>query len=128
MSGGGPFVVEKSGERIEGRAPGVNRAQLRRLRAGKLEVDAEVDLHGETARDAERALRDALVEAHEEGMRCVLVVHGRGVGSDGRPVLKEALPGWLGRPPLDAIVMAFASATQQDGGSGATYVLLRRRR
>ena len=44
------------------------------------------------------------------------------------PVLKEALLGWLCEPPLDRLVMAFASAVPEDGGTGATYVLLRRKR
>jgi DNA-nicking Smr family endonuclease len=56
----------------------------------------------------------------------VLVVHGRGLHSPGAPVLKHALPGWLAEPPLGQRVLAFASATPPHGGTGATFVLLRR--
>lgn len=121
------FEITRSGERIEGRAPGIDRAHLRKLRAGKLPVEARVDLHGLRADDARDRVRAALIEAVEAGLRCVLVIHGRGRGSADGPVLKSALPGWLALPPLGASVMAFASAPPGDGGAGATVVLLRRR-
>ena len=113
---------------MEGLAPGIDRAHLDRLRRGRVEVDYEIDLHGLSARDAGAALRSALLEAVERGGRCVLVVHGRGRGSEAGPVLKEALVGWLEAPPVARWVMAFATARPDDGGAGATYVLLRRSR
>lgn len=120
------FDIERTGERIEGRAAGINRAQLRKLRAGRIPIDVRIDLHGMRADEARDAVRELLVNASEVGERCALVIHGRGHGSQGGPVLKEALPGWLAEPPLGARVIAFVSATQGDGGAGATYVLLRR--
>jgi DNA-nicking Smr family endonuclease len=71
-------------------------------------------------------VREALIGAAEAGLRCALVIHGRGQRSESGPVLKQALTRWLAEPPLGARVMAFASATPADGGAGATYVLLRR--
>ena len=121
------FEIEQTGERVEGRAPGIDRAHLRRLRSGGVRVESRVDLHGLRATDARKAVRAALTRAAEEGQRCVLVIHGRGHRSPSGPVLRDALPGWLAEPPLGARVMAFASAAPADGGSGATYVLLRRR-
>lgn len=122
------FELSQEGERIAGLAPGIDRRHLRRLRRGEFPVEARVDLHGLDAAAARRALRDAFERAVAAGERCVLVVHGRGVHSEGEAVLKRALPEWLAEPPLGARVMAFASAAAGDGGAGATYVLMRRPR
>jgi len=121
------FEVASAGERVEGRAPGIDRKHLRRLRSGDVRVDVRVDLHGLHGPEAREAVREALIGAAEAGLRCALVVHGRGQRSESGPVLKQALTRWLAEPPLGAWVMAFASATPADGGTGATYVLLRRR-
>lgn len=122
------FAVETIGERVEGLAAGIDRAWLRRLRAGELVPDARVDLHGLSAGNAERALRRAVLTAAAAGRRCLLVVHGRGLRSADGAVLRPALPRWLGDPRTGPVVMAFASARPADGGAGATYVLLRRSR
>lgn len=116
------------GERVEGLGPGVDPAHLERLRRGRTEPDAELDLHGLTAAEARAALREALEEARRDGDRCVLVIHGRGARRACGPVLKEALVAALQTAPLAGWVLAFASALPRDGGPGATYVLLRRRR
>lgn len=120
------FEVARVGERVEGRAPGIDRKHLRRLRSGDVPVDVRVDLHGLHGPEAREAVREALIGAAEAGRRCALVIHGRGHRSERGSVLREALPRWLAEPPLGAWVMAFASATPADGGTGATYVLLRR--
>jgi DNA-nicking Smr family endonuclease len=106
----------------------VDRAHLLRLRRGEVEVERRLDLHGMTAAEARRAFGAALREAAAAGERCMLVVHGRGLRSEGGPVLKEGVVEWLTAPPLAPLVLAFASALPRDGGAGASYVLLRRRR
>jgi len=121
------FEITRVGERIEAAAPGIDRKHLRRLRDGRVPVEARVDLHGLRSADAREMVREALLRAAAAGRRCALVIHGRGRHSPGDAVLKEALPVWLAEPPLGERVMAFASAVPADGGSGATYVLLRRR-
>jgi len=105
-------------------APGLDAATFRRLRAGRLEVGREVDLHGLDRRGARRALRQALASARHDGVRCLRVVHGRGLRSAAGAVLREALPGWLAEPPHGAAVLGFAPA--RPGPQGATCVLLRR--
>ena len=120
------FEVTQAGERVEGRAPGIDRKHLRRLRSGEVPVEVRVDLHGLHGPEAREAVREALISAAEGGQRCALVIHGRGQRSESGPVLKRGLLRWLAEPPLGARVMAFASATPADGGPGATYVLLRR--
>jgi DNA-nicking Smr family endonuclease len=122
------FRVERVGERHQGLAHGIDRRHLLRLRRGDTPVEAEVDLHGLLRREAAATLGRALGNAQAEGLRCVLVVHGRGRHSPEGAVLRDAVVSWLTAPPLATSVMAFASAQPRDGGAGATYVLLRRAR
>jgi DNA-nicking Smr family endonuclease len=120
------FRVRIEAGHVEGRAEDVGRRTLAALRRGEYPVDESIDLHG---LDADAARR-TLIEAFEANAptRCLRIVHGRGLHSEDRPVLKESLPDWLQRSPLSWRVMAFASAPARQGGPGATLVLLRRAR
>lgn len=121
------FEIEEDGERIEGRLPGSDRREARRLARGEIAAELTVDLHGFPEAEARGALRDALRRARRAGLRAVRVIHGRGLRSPGGPVLKTALPRWLAEPPLGSWVLAFSSAPPEQGGTGATLVLLRTR-
>lgn len=121
----GGFSLERYGEQVEALAPGGDRRQLRRLKRGDLPVERTLDLHGDTEESARRAVEDAVERLADAGLRCLLVIHGRGHRSPGAPVLKEALPGWLTGPRCANRVMAFCTATPELGGPGATLVLLR---
>jgi DNA-nicking Smr family endonuclease len=78
---------------------------------------------------AQEEVEKFLLNAVRTGLRCVLIVHGRGLNSPGQvAVLKERVKLWLTRGKLARSVLAFASARSYDGGSGALYVLLRRDR
>lgn len=113
-----------SGDAVSFSVPGVQRGVLRRLRRGEYRVEGELDLHGQTAGQAQGRLREFLRGARRRGWRCVRIVHGKGLGSaGGRPVLKGRVDLWLRR---SAGVLAFCSAPPHDGGTGAVYVLLRR--
>lgn len=112
----------------EGFVRGFDRARLRRLRAGEIRPDASVDLHGLGSAAARRTLERSVLEAFERGARCLLVVHGSGSRSTQGAVLKGGVPRWLREPPCAPQLLAFTPARPRDGGAGATYVLLRRRR
>lgn len=114
-------------DRAVGFASGIQSSQFRRLRAGGIRPDRDVDLHGLRADPARGLLLDEICEAIAAGERCVRVVHGKGLRSKNEPVLRNALPEWLGDPRLEGRILAFAPAQPGDGGRGATYVLLRRR-
>jgi len=117
-----------SDEYMEGSVRGLSRKIMKRLKRGEIPVQDHIDLHGLTRQGAEEQVREFLVQSHKLGLRCVLIVHGRGLNSpDSFPVLKEGLPLWLGRGPAKRIVLAFATARPYDGGTGAVYVLLRKR-
>lgn len=122
------FEFERRGEHLLGLANGIDRAHRDRLARGEVEIDVELDLHGLGEQDARALVRAAVEEAYQEGDRCLLVIHGRGKGSEFGSVLREGLPEWLTAPPAGRRVMAFATALPRDGGSGASYVLLRRKR
>jgi DNA-nicking Smr family endonuclease len=122
------FQIEREAERFSGLAAGGDRKQLRRLRRGEYAIERRIDLHGLDAAAARRALRAALHGALEAELRCLLVIHGRGLHSQGAPRLRELLPEWLAEAPHGSELLGFASARPEHGGSGACYVLLRRRR
>ncbi|MBW1996327.1 MAG: Smr/MutS family protein [Deltaproteobacteria bacterium] len=118
--------ISFSDEYMEGSVKGFSKKLMKRLKMGQVPVQDYIDLHGLTRQEAERAVRDFIIESRRLGRRCVLIVHGRGLNSpDSFPVLKEGLPRWLSRGPVRKIVLAFATARPYDGGAGAVYVLLR---
>lgn len=116
-------VETGAGERLSYRRPEVGPRTLRRLARGRYSVQAEIDLHGMTATEADEALREFIEASLSAGHRCVRIVHGKGLGSgQAGPVLKARVNRRLRRWRN---VLAFASARQVDGGTGAVYVLLR---
>ena len=107
----------------EGDRAGLDGRTQRRLSRGDISINRRLDLHGHTAASAEIKLRRFIEDASYAGCRCVLVITGKGAG-----VLKGHVPRWLKESPLSGLVLALAEARPADGGSGAFYVLLRRRR
>ena len=104
---------------------GMQQGILRRLRQGRFGIDAEVDLHGHTVLQAKILLERFLRICLQDACRCVLVIHGKGYRSEGdRPILKNKINLWLRQHPD---VLAFCTSRPMDGGTGAVYVLLRRR-
>jgi DNA-nicking Smr family endonuclease len=120
--------ISFSDEYIEGCVKGFSRKIMKKLKRGELPVQDYIDLHGLTKEGAEEEVKNFLLRSYKTGLRCVLIVHGRGLNSpDSFPVIKEGLSTWLGRGPVRKIVLAFATAKPYDGGTGAIYVLLRKR-
>jgi DNA-nicking Smr family endonuclease len=111
-----------SGEELVFQRGGIPPAVLRKLRRGDYRVQGEIDLHGLTVAEAKQALRDFLAQALMRRWRCVRIIHGKGLRSGHRgPVLKSMVGATLRK--LDP-VLAYVSARQVDGGTGAVYVLL----
>lgn len=111
-----------SGEELVFHREGIQPGVLRRLRRGDYRVQGEIDLHGLTVAEAKQALRDFLGLALMRRWRCVRIVHGKGLRSGHRgPVLKGMVGTMLRKL---GPVLAYVSARQVDGGTGAVYVLL----
>lgn len=105
------------------RRPGVGPDVLRKLRRGEWVIQDEIDLHGCRTDEARELLAGFLREAVKHGVRCVRVVHGKGLGSKGKlPVLKGKTRVWLAQRDE---VIAFCQARPAEGGSGALVVLLK---
>ncbi|MDR2239291.1 MAG: Smr/MutS family protein [Zoogloeaceae bacterium] len=103
--------------------PGLARAVLRDLRRGRWVTQDQLDLHGATRDEARLLLADFLAHALRRGLRCLRVVHGKGLGSPGRePVLKGLVRNWLAQREE---VLAYCQARAAEGGAGALMVLLR---
>jgi len=104
-----------------------------KLRKGKIEPEARIDLHGMTLTQAHPALIGFVRRARTDGQRLILVITGKGnnapdggTGTEPRGVLRQNVPKWLETDPLRSQVLEFASAHRQHGGSGAFYVYLKR--
>jgi DNA-nicking Smr family endonuclease len=120
------FTIEVAGEHVRALGPGVDAKHLRRLARGEVAIDVEIELHGENSASAKRLVSDTLHEMMRADERCARIVHGRGRHSEAGPVLKAGVLDWLTSPPLAAFVLCFCSAPPEEGGAGATLVLLRR--
>jgi DNA-nicking Smr family endonuclease len=97
-----------------------------RLKRGQVALEASLDLHGQTQAEAHRRLGRFLADAQAAGRRCVVVVTGKGLESGG--TLRHMVPRWLNEPENRECVIAYCPAQPRHGGSGALYVLVRRRR
>ncbi len=110
-------------ESLSWRRPGIGADAVRRLRRGEWVIGAQVDLHGLRVDEAREALVAFLARAIRDEVRCVRIIHGKGLGSIGRePVLKRKVPRWLAQRDE---VLAFCQARPNDGGAGALLALLK---
>jgi DNA-nicking Smr family endonuclease len=121
---------------------GMDGATAERLKRGKVEPDATLDLHGMTQAQAHGRLVSFVRRAHEHAYRCILVVTGKGAPRAVRDateafvmpersnagVLRVMVPRWLEEDALRSLVVGVQGAHQRHGGAGAIYVYLRRKR
>jgi DNA-nicking Smr family endonuclease len=113
----------------------LDRKLTRRVGRGSRDVDAVIDLHGLTQREAHHRLLSFLQNARSRGHRLVLVVTGKGRADEAgdwweegrRGVLRRAVPEWLGTPPFRLLVVGYEQAHGHRGGEGAIYVQVRRK-
>lgn len=108
------------------RPVGLDRRTWLRLKRGQVAIEQSLDLHGRTQGEAHDALGRFLAAAQTAGCRCVLVVTGKGMESGG--TLRHMVPRWLNEGASRERIVAFCPAQARHGGTGALYVLLRRRR
>ena len=105
-------------------APGVDRREIRKLKRGSYVVAGRHDLHGMTTSGACASVGEFIDRSRHNRRRCVCIVHGRGLHSEGKiSVLRARVRAYL---RAHRSVLAYADAPRSDGGSGAVYVLLRK--
>jgi DNA-nicking Smr family endonuclease len=105
----------------------IDRRTAQRFQRGDMAVDGRIDLHGLTLDQAHSALTAFMRGAHARGARCVIVVTGKGKGGSIGKIRNET-PYWLNSAPLRPLILAVSEARHRDGGAGALYVLLKRKR
>ncbi len=120
-----PFDVNlEQGDELIYARPGVQNNVMKKLKRGQLSIEAELDLHRMTSDQAREELMDFIVRCQRQHIRCIRVIHGKGLSSKNQiPVLKTKVNKWLRQWDN---VLAFCSARPFDGGHGALYVLLKR--
>ncbi len=143
---GGPPPVSVAMPKSEPRKPkqkprtlapgGVGKHEARAIKRGSLPIEGRIDLHGMTQVAAQSVLTEFIQDSAGRGLRCVLVITGKGAHKKDtdedlftlrRPgVLRDATPAWLSAPNLARHVIGYQPALPRDGGAGALYVLLRR--
>ncbi len=102
--------------------PGIGSDVLKKLRRGNWAIQAQLDLHGLRQDEARERLVEFLRACGKQGLRCLRIVHGKGLGSPGKaPVLKSRVQRWLVQKNE---VLAFVQAKPADGGAGALVVLM----
>lgn len=113
----------ESGEELLFLRNGLSTQHLKKLRRGHWVVQDHLDLHGLTVPEARLLIAEFLAHCIRKGLRCVRIIHGKGLRSPGQePVLKKKVAGWLAQRDE---ILAYCQAPQNDGGSGAVLVLLR---
>ncbi len=109
--------------KAKGDYSGIDKNTAGRFKRGEEPIDATIDLHGMTQAKAHSAFTSFIQKHIKAGSRRLLVVTGKGSG-----VLQQAFPGWLDTPDISGQVLAYDAAKAKHGGSGAYYILLKRKR
>lgn len=109
--------------------PGLDKSTARRMAKGNVKIEARLDLHGMTQDEAKPALENFIENAYRAAKREVIVVTGKGAKADGQiGVLRSMAPRWLNLEPNRSRVVAFSHAAPKDGGQGALYIRIRKKK
>ena len=104
---------------------GIQKKLRRQIKTGQLTIDGMLDLHGHTQRVATEELKDFFQYAISTQARMLLIVHGKGFNSQSEAVLRPLVQHWLSE---QSVVLAFCPAQPKDGGTGASYVYLKKQK
>ncbi len=107
-------------------AVGIDGTSSKKLRAGKFNIEAKLDLHGMSQHNAFLNLQTFIKKSFSNQYRTILIITGK--GKEGTGVLRNKLPQWLKSDFCSPYILAFGQAKEKDGGSGAFYIRLRRNR
>ena len=107
---------------------GLDRRTEQKLQRGQIPIEMRLDLHGMTQSEAHIHLNSSIEHAQKAGKRCLLVITGKGTARKDGGILKAMVPRWLQDPPNQSRVLTSKVARPRHGGSGALYVLLRKKK
>ncbi|MEH6534048.1 MAG: DNA endonuclease SmrA [Photobacterium frigidiphilum] len=116
-------IMRKPEDIIEFKRDGVQEGVFRKLRLGKYEIQAHLDLHRKTLKQARDEILQFLKQCQRMDIRTVIIIHGKGERSDPPAMMKSHVATWLEQI---SDIMCFHSALRQHGGNGATYVMLKK--
>lgn len=117
-----------------GETNNIDRNTASRFVKGNYKIEARLDLHGYTEKEAFLAVVDFIKNSYIQNKRCVLIITGKGIKKDDTPwyeskgVINQALLNWINHSDIRPFVLSIAQAKQSDGGNGAFYILLKRKR
>lgn len=117
-----------------GKTGNIDRRTAQKFKRGEMRVERRLDLHGLTEDKAWDAVQNFIKSSYRQDMRCVLIITGKGLHKEDDDffsqsgILKNRVPQWLNSETLRPLILSFSEALPKDGGSGALYILLRRRR
>ena len=109
--------------------PGLDKSTARKMTRGQVKIESRLDLHGMTQDQAVVALENFIQNAYRTNKRAVIVVTGKGTKATGEiGVLRQMVPMWLNREPNRSVIVAFSYAAPKDGGQGALYIKIRKKK
>lgn len=108
---------------------GLDKSNAKKLKKGQHPIEGQIDLHGMTQKKAYTAINSFIQNSFNARKRCILIITGKGNKLDGSVgVLRLAVPRWLNEEPNRSCILAFSYAMPKDGGEGALYILLKKKR
>lgn len=116
-------MMVKPDDMLDYKRDGVQDGVIRKLRLGKYDIQARLDLHRKTLREARDEVLHFLRQCQRMDIRTVLIVHGKGERSTPPALMKSYVATWLTQI---SDVMGYHSALRQHGGNGALYVMLKK--
>ncbi len=127
---------EKLSDLEEGFNAGIDRSTLKKFSKEEFPVEAVLDLHGKTEKNAFELVRNFITNAYMQNKRCIMIITGKGNYHKEqeedifavRGILKNSVPNWLNTPELRPLILSYRHPSEARGGNGALYILLRRRR
>jgi DNA-nicking Smr family endonuclease len=114
----------KPQELVIANTAGIDRNSVKKMDRGEYPIEANLDLHGYTVKDAFARLKDFVNISYSANMRMILVITGK--ATNNKESLKNMLPAWLQNEAIKDKIIRFNYAAQKHGGTGAFYILLKR--
>lgn len=107
--------------------PSIEKTTLKKLRKGTLSIQARIDFHGMREHEAHTCFNHFIRQCAHEQKKYLLVVTGKGKSLHSEGVLRKSLPQWIELPDIREYILSYSHASPKDGGSGAWYIILRKR-